>query len=88
MAPLVIPCNPLYARGRERVTARESERDPQSKGWRLTGTVGGWWVRADPNVQMAKAKAQSAATWSGTELICAAVQQGKTLNCVVMTMRL
>ena len=45
-------------------------------------------MRADPNVHMAKAKAQSAATWSGTELVCAAVQQGKTLNCVVMTMRL
>ena len=45
-------------------------------------------MRADPNVQMAKAKAQSAATWSGTKLVCAAVQQGKTLNCVVMTMRL
>ena len=67
---------------------RERERDPQSKGSRLTGTVGGWWVRADPSVQMAKAKAQSAATWSGTELVCAAVQQGTTLNCVVMTMRL
>ena len=53
-----------------------------------TGTVGGWWVRADPDVQMAKAKAQSAATWSGTELVCAAVQRGKTLNYVVMTMRL
>ena len=36
--------------------------------------------RADPNVLMAKAKAQSAATESGTELVCAAVQQGKTLN--------
>ena len=34
-------------------------------------------MRADPNVQMAKAKAQSAATWSDTELVCAAVQQGK-----------
>ena len=70
--------------------AREQEvaADPQSKGKKLTGTVGGWWVRADPNVQMAKAKAQSAATWSGTELVSAAVQQGKTLNCVVMTMRL
>ena len=45
-------------------------------------------MRADPNVQMAKAKAQSAATWSGTELVSAAVQQGKTLNCVVMTMHL
>ena len=50
--------------------------------------VGGWWVRADLNVQMAKAKAQSAATWSGSELVCAAVQRGKTLNYVVMTMRL
>ena len=45
-------------------------------------------MRADPNVQMAKAKAQSTATWSGSELVCAAVQQGKTLNYVVMTMRL
>ena len=41
-----------------------------------------------PFVQMAKAKAQLAATWSGSELVCAAVQQGKTLNYVVMTMRL
>ena len=45
-------------------------------------------MRADLNVQMAKAKAKSAATWSGSELVCAAVQQGKTLNYVVMTMRL
>ena len=45
-------------------------------------------MRADPDVQIAKAKAQSATTWSGTELFCAAVQQSKTLNCVVMTMRL
>ena len=45
-------------------------------------------MRADLDVQMAKANAQSAATWSGTELICAAVQRGKTLNYVVMTMRL
>ena len=36
----------------------------------------------------------SVASWpyiryrSGTELVCAAVQQGETLNCVVMTMRL
>ena len=37
---------------------------------------------------MAKAKAQSAATWSGTKLVCAAVQQETTLNYVVMTMRL
>ena len=50
------------------------------------GKYGGWSVRADLDVQMAKAKAQSAATWSGTELICAAVQRGKTLNYVVMTM--
>ena len=67
----------------------QQEQDPQSKGQRLTATVGGWWVRADLNVQMAKAKAQSAPTWSGTELVCAAVQQEtKTLNYVVMTMRL
>ena len=45
-------------------------------------------MRADLNVQMAKAKAQSAATWSGVELVCAAVQRGKTLHYVVMTMRL
>ena len=45
-------------------------------------------MRADPNVQMAKAKAQSVATWSGTDVVCAAVQQCKTLNYVVMTMRL
>ena len=45
-------------------------------------------MRADPNVQMAKAKAQPTATWSGTELVCGAVQQCKTLNYVVMTMRL
>ena len=41
------------------------------------------------DVQMAKAKAQSgqsAATWSGTELVCAAVQRGKTPKYVVMTM--
>ena len=78
-------------RGRERESGRdtqrerspqskrpERERDPQSEGYRLTGTVGGWWVQADPDVQMAKA--QSEATWSGTEVVCAAVQQGKTLN--------
>ena len=34
-------------------------------------------MRADLNVQMAKAKTQSAATWSGSELVCAAVQRGK-----------
>ena len=45
-------------------------------------------MRADLHVQLAKATATSKATWSGTELVCAAVQQGKTLNCVVMTMRL
>ena len=45
-------------------------------------------MQADPHVQMAKAKAQSKATWSGTELVYAVVQQGKTLNNVVMTMRL
>ena len=45
-------------------------------------------MRADLNVQMAKAKTQLAATWSGSELVCAAVQRGKTLNYVVMTMRL
>ena len=44
-------------------------------------------MRADLDVMMAKAKAQSAATWSGTELVCAAVQREKTLNYVVMTMR-
>ena len=45
-------------------------------------------MRADLDVQMAKAKAHSATTWSGTETVCAAVQRGKTLNYVVMTMRL
>ena len=45
-------------------------------------------MRADLDVQMAKAKAQPTADWSGTELICAALQRGKTLNYVVMTMRL
>ena len=34
-------------------------------------------MRADPNVKMAEAKAQSVATWSGTELVCAAVHQGQ-----------
>ena len=34
-------------------------------------------MRADLNVQMAKAKAQSAATWSGSEVVCAVVQQEK-----------
>ena len=43
-------------------------------------------MRADLDVQMAKAKAQSSATWSGTDVVCAAVQRGKTLNYVVMTM--
>ena len=45
-------------------------------------------MQVDLNVLMAKAKAQSAATWSGSELVCTAVQQGKTLTYVVMTMRL
>ena len=45
-------------------------------------------MQADLNVQMATAEAQSAATWSGSELVCAAVQRGKPLNYVVMTMRL
>ena len=45
-------------------------------------------MRADLNVQMPKAEAKSAAAWSVSELVCAAVQQGKTLNYVVMTMRL
>ena len=45
-------------------------------------------MRADLSVQRTKAKAQSATTWCGTELVCAAVQQEKTLNNVVMTMRL
>ena len=45
-------------------------------------------MRADLNAQMAKAKAQSAGTRSGTDVVCAAVQRGKTLNYVVMTMRL
>ena len=34
-------------------------------------------MRADPDVQMAKAKPQAAATWSGTKLVCTAVQRGK-----------
>ena len=34
-------------------------------------------MQADLNVQLAKAKAQSATTWCGTELVCAAVQRGK-----------
>ena len=45
-------------------------------------------MRADLNVQMAKAKAQPAATWSGSEVVCAVVLQAKTLNYVVMTMHL
>ena len=43
-------------------------------------------MRADPDAQTAKA--HSKATRSGTELVCTVVQQGKTLNRVVMTMRL
>ena len=72
---------------REREKGRDTHRERE---WARHGEsiVGGWWVRADPDVQMAKATAPSKATWSGTELVCAAVQQGKTLNCVVMTMRL
>ena len=34
-------------------------------------------MRANLNVQMAKAKTQSATTWSGSELVCFAVQRGK-----------
>ena len=45
-------------------------------------------MRTILDVQMAKAKAQLAATWSGTDRVCAAVQRGKTLSYVVMTMRL
>ena len=36
-------------------------------------------MRADLNVQMAKAKAQSAAAWSGSELVCAAVRKNTEL---------
>ena len=32
-------------------------------------------MRADPNVRMAKSRPQSATTWRGTELVCAAMQQ-------------
>ena len=39
--------------------------------------VGGWWVRADLSVQRTKAKAQSATTLCGTELVCAAMQREK-----------
>ena len=39
--------------GRER--GREGERDPQSKSRGLSGTVGGWWVRADEGVWAAVA---------------------------------
>ena len=51
------------------------------KGTRLTGTVGGWWVRADLSVQRTKAKAQSTTTWCGSELVYAAVQQENTEQC-------
>ena len=34
-------------------------------------------MRADLSVQMTKVKAQSATTWCGTELVCAAVQREK-----------
>ena len=37
-------------------------------------------MRADLSVQMTKAKVQSATTWCGTELVCAAVQRGKTIG--------
>ena len=37
-------------RDRERERERERERDPQSESWGLSGTVGGWWVRADLGV--------------------------------------
>ena len=42
-------------RERERERGREGERDPQSKSRGLTGTVGGWWVRADQGVWAAVA---------------------------------
>ena len=38
-------------------------------------------MRADLSVQRTKAKAQSAITWCGTELVCAAVQQENTQQC-------
>ena len=38
-------------------------------------------MRADLSVQRTKAKAQSANTWCGTELVCAAVQQENTEQC-------
>ena len=51
--------------------------DLQGKGESLTGTAGGWWVRADLTVQRSRANAQSETTWCGTELVYAAVQQAK-----------
>ena len=38
-------------------------------------------MRADLSVQRTTAKAQSATTWCGTELVCAAVQQENTEQC-------
>ena len=57
--------------------AREQVHDLQGKGWRLTGTVAGWWVRADLSVQRTRTNAESATTWCGTEQVYAAVQQAK-----------
>ena len=56
-----------------------------------------WWIKCCGGSRLMRLQitppppcnsAQSAATRSGTELVCAAVQRGKTLNYVVMTMRL
>ena len=41
-------------REQERLGGREWERDPQSKKRGLTGTKGGWWVRADQGLWNAK----------------------------------
>ena len=71
----------------QRERERERER-PAEQGLETNRHCGRGRVRADPHVQMAKAKAQSKAIWSGTELVYAVVQPGKTPNCVVMTMRL
>ena len=46
-------------REQERKRGREWERDPQSKSRGLTGTKGGWWVRADQGVWDAKAAQSS-----------------------------
>ena len=50
--PPNVPKTPLCEREtrQERERGREGERDPQSKSRGLTGTVGGWWVRADQGV--------------------------------------